>query len=436
MSIPNHPPQTELNKVLEIISKIEKISAAGNYIFRGEAELYPKVSSNLYRELKKVGVLENLSVETGQQEELKNAKRYGYTKEKDEFEILTDIQHFGGKTNLLDFTTDYRIALFFACDSYPFKDGRIILQDKNGMVKDWIREPRNPDPKSRVGVQKSIFIRPPEGFIEPDEEVIIPKDLKHPMLNYLKKEFNISAETIYPDLHGFVSSQENRWKIYKVIGKGNNCLEQGEDAESSQEKSENYEKAIQHFTSAIDNAIQLDEGFALACKGRGCAYFAKYDLDNSMSDLENAITDFSKALELIPKFTEVYHRRGSAYLSKGDVGNAVPDLKEAIALDPDHAEANHYLGVAYFCQCKFSDAIEKYNRAILLKSDNITYYDRGVAFLHLKKWKEARVDLKHAKNIGVDIIALFHSFYSNIKNCEDKIGTKIPEDIAVMLTQP
>ena len=36
-----------------------------------------------------------------------------------DFEILTELQHYGGKTNLIDFTTDYLIALFFACDGSP-----------------------------------------------------------------------------------------------------------------------------------------------------------------------------------------------------------------------------------------------------------------------------------------------------------------------------
>ncbi len=417
----------------EIIDEIEKKIADVDYIFRGEPQCYTKVSSNLYRKLEKIEMLD-LGVEIAQKEELKRAKEYEYTKKTDDFDILTDIQHFGGKTNLLDFTTYYPIALFFACDSSPFKCGRIILLDKNGTMKDFIREPCNSDQESRVKVQKSIFVRPPKGFIKPDKKVIIPKELKQPMLNYLKKEFKISSNKIYPDLHGFVSSQENRWEIYQVIEKGNNHLKQGEDAECLQEKIKNYQKAIRHFASAMDNAIQLDEGFALACKGRGCAYFAKYDLDNSISDLENAIIDFSKAIELKPKFAEVYNRRGSAYLSKGDVENAVTDLKKAIELDPDHAEANYNLGVAYFCQYKFDDAIEKYNKALTLKSDNNTYYDRGIAFLNLKKFEEARVDLHHAINIGVDIIALFHNFYGSIKNCEDKIGTKLPQDIAAMLT--
>lgn len=35
-----------------------------------------------------------------------------YTHETDPFEILTELQHYGGHTNLIDFTIDNHIALF------------------------------------------------------------------------------------------------------------------------------------------------------------------------------------------------------------------------------------------------------------------------------------------------------------------------------------
>ena len=228
--------QTELNRILEITGKIAKISENGNYIFRGESQCHPKVSSTLYRALKKVELLNEHDIEAFQSQELEYAKAYRYTQKTDNFEILTDIQHFSGKTNLLDFATDYRIALFFACNSFPFKDGRVILQDRNGAIKDRIVEPRDPDPKSRVNVQKSIFVQPPKGFIEPDLEIVIPKSLKQPMLKYLKEEFKISPETMYPDLHGFISSQEDRWNIYEEINKGNDYLKSGQETEEREKK--------------------------------------------------------------------------------------------------------------------------------------------------------------------------------------------------------
>ncbi len=445
--------QTELNKILEIIGKIAKMSAGGDYIFRGESQCYKKVTSNLYRKLETVRML-NLGVEIFQKQELEYAKRYGYTQKTDESKILTEIQHFGGKTNLIDFTTNLHIALFFACEKTHHEDGRVILQDKNGAIKDCIIKPCDSDPKSRVNIQKSIFIRPLEGFIEVDKEVIIPGYLKQPMLNYLKKtEIGISAEIIYPDLHGFVSTQDNRWNVYEEISTGIDYLKSGKETEIPEEKSKN-QKAIQHFTKAIDNAtqIQLTQAIVEGHINRGCAYFAEYELDNSAANLENAIADFSKAIELIQevvntntsrsveliqKFAEAYNRRGGAYLSKGKSEDAIADLNKAIELNSEFAEAYHNRGVVYFTKRKFILAIRDYTEAVQLKSDDSTvYYDRGVAWLHQQEWEKAKADLIIARGMAFSIVAAFQDSYENIENCEKLIGVKLPSNIVSLLTQP
>ena len=61
---------------------------------------------------------------------LKAAKTYLYETVNEtisDFEILAQLQHYGCRTNLIDFTTDYLIALFFACDSSYHRDGKVIL---------------------------------------------------------------------------------------------------------------------------------------------------------------------------------------------------------------------------------------------------------------------------------------------------------------------
>ena len=101
-----------------------------------------------------------------------------YTHEKNDFEILTELQHYGGHTNLIDFTTDNHIALFFACDGSHNKDGRVILLEKTEEIKNQIEHPQNP--QNRIIAQKSIFVRPPKGFLEPGQYnmIDIPKSLK------------------------------------------------------------------------------------------------------------------------------------------------------------------------------------------------------------------------------------------------------------------
>ena len=101
--------QNDLNRVLEKINEIVEKSADGDYIYRGEAEYFEKVSSSLYREYPHVEG-EHFDIERAQAAILNEAKEY--TSEDNPVKILTELQHFGGKTNLIDFTEDYLIALF------------------------------------------------------------------------------------------------------------------------------------------------------------------------------------------------------------------------------------------------------------------------------------------------------------------------------------
>ena len=262
---PHHEDQPRT--IQDIIRVIETKSADGGYIYRGERKLHKeppydgKVSSNLWREY---GIEDrNFDIEVIQEEMLTAAKKHtGHLpwdfcanlatfpnlagKNRDEtidFEILTEIQHYGGKTNLIDFTTDYFIALFFACDGHFDEEGRVILQ-KTDLIRNIIVQPQNP--RHRVVAQKSMFVRPRRGFIKPHKNdiVIIPANLKQPLLQHLRNYHGISKETIYNDLHGFIRNQYLHGDSYTYFYKGLVCHDRME-----------YEEAIKHYTKAI----QLNE---------------------------------------------------------------------------------------------------------------------------------------------------------------------------------
>ncbi|MCY3723076.1 MAG: FRG domain-containing protein, partial [Candidatus Poribacteria bacterium] len=192
--------QTDLDRILEKINEIVEKSADGDYIYRGEAEYFEKIASSLYREYPHAEG-EGSDIERDQAAILDEVKEY--TSESDPIKILTELQHFGGKTNLIDFTKDYLIALFFACDGSHEKPGRVILQKRES---EHYKIEEAPKAIKRAEHQKSVFVQSPDGFIEPDIEVDIPVDLKFPMLEYLRKYHRISAESIYNDLHGFITT--------------------------------------------------------------------------------------------------------------------------------------------------------------------------------------------------------------------------------------
>ena len=149
------------------ISEIEERSADGEYIYRGEPEYHEenpycgKVSSNLWRELEVVKAKYS-DIKSIQAEIIAAARAY-YKGATEEDQILTDRQHYGGKTNLIDFTTDYNVALFFACYGSPDEDGRVIILPETEATKEMISRPLTPE--SRVRAQTSVFVEPPRGVI-------------------------------------------------------------------------------------------------------------------------------------------------------------------------------------------------------------------------------------------------------------------------------
>ena len=111
--------QNEPRTVNDILQKIEEKADTGEYIYRGESKHFETVSSNLYRvflEHEDFDVTpEHFDVEIVQKRMLEDAKKY-LRRTSSDCELLVEMQHYGGKTNLIDFTTDRFVALFFACE--------------------------------------------------------------------------------------------------------------------------------------------------------------------------------------------------------------------------------------------------------------------------------------------------------------------------------
>jgi tetratricopeptide (TPR) repeat protein len=326
----------QLSRALKKIQEIAEKSADGDYIYRGEPKHYDKVSSSLYR---KHSDIEPKHFKIVQDEILKLAKRY--TSENKPFEILAELQHYGGATNLIDFTSDYLIALFFACEGSDFRyeDGRVILLKKTKEINGQIGLPQNP--KNRVIAQKSIFVQPPSGFIKADHIVNIPKDLKQPMLDYLRKCHGIYIETIYNDLHGFIKYQNVHQSAYTELYIGR-----------TDQSEKRYTQAIEHYTKAIEINPQMA--------------FAYYNRGNAKSDMKNyeeALKDYKTAIQLFPDYSESFFNRANTNADLYRFQEAIDDYDEAIRLGSENAIFNK--GNALVCTGRFDEALQCYRESEL-----------------------------------------------------------------------
>lgn len=274
-----------INKfILELLNE----SSNGNYIFRGENMKYNvPCCSSLYRKCEQYisngfkEVLPQIQLQM-----LDKAKRY-YSNSESDIKVLSDLQHYGAKTNLIDFTKNILIALFFACNDIKAsedKDGIIYFLDykKIGRLQSFqninsmqgvysFEAPIN----TRALFQSSIFVISSTGFLDEKlyKTIIIPDEIKKDILSFLRKNFNIHTNTIYDDIHGFIANQENSLSTF-LFYEGMNFLE-----------SKDYEKAI----IKLEKVIELDEMAKDECSMRiGYCYLELKDYLKAMASLEQA----------------------------------------------------------------------------------------------------------------------------------------------------
>ena len=401
--------------VEDIIGVIKEKSAGGDYIFRGERESYGEVVSGLYREFIAVGS-ENFNIADLQTEFVDAAREY--TDKTEDFEILTELHYYGGKTNLIDFTTDYHVALFFACYGSPGADGRVIVLQKTEAVKEIVKSPRNQEP--RVNTQKSVFVQPPKGYLEQEYEVVqIPKNLKLAMLRYLRSDldYEISPRIIYNnDIHGFI--YQNAFRMaYREFYAGLTAEDKA-NASETPEKRAAYEEAIKHYTNALKQDLQLAEVY----NNRGITY-CKID------EYDKALDDFNTAIELNPDDFIAYNNRGNVYRRKGEINNAIGDFNTALTLKPDYAEAYHNRSNVYSNEGSFDRALKDLNKAIELDSRFAAAYNsRGSVYHKTGELEKAIADFNKAIELNPD----YANAYYNRGNLYGKAGDvgKAIEDLS------
>ncbi len=432
-----------LTAVLDKLGEIARAASNGSFVFRGEPKCYPEISSSLYRQyktrLEPFGV-DGFDIRHVQDEILEDAVRY--TGELSPHDLLSQLQHYGHPTNLIDFTTDYLIALFFACASESKDDGRVTLLNTENAIFH-VRSPAN-----RTKAQKSVFANPPSGVVNPDHVIHIPNDLKLSILEYLRSYHDISAQTMYDDIHGFIKNANIHRSAYAEFHIGGLHL-----------KRENLEEALRHYNRSIDlngyktasfinraavfarmkrydeairdfsQVIAFDHLDARAYRDRGQLYFdsgqlelAEKDyseairLDEGMEDAyigraacrvhrgdtEGAMQDLNFVIDLDPKSSAAYKGRGLAYAAAGDFRSALQDIGTAIEMDPTNSGAYTSRALVHFSMGEYQDAVEDFGTYLSLGGDDPAeaHFRRGIALVALGNFEEARADLETA--IGQD----------------------------------
>ena len=471
--------QTAISEVLVKLAEITKAASPGRYVFRGEPKYYEEVSSGLYRVFKeRLGPtgFDGFDIDIVQSEILEDAERY--VGKMDSSDLLSQLQHFGHPTNLIDFTPDYLIALFFACDGEPNEDARIILLEADAAPIYRMETPVN-----RIKSQKSIFVEPPTGVVTPDRVIRIPKAMKRPLIAYLNNLHDITTTTIYDDIHGYIKNANIHRSAYTEFHVSSQLLKQHKYTESLEHLNrsialngsnpasygnrgylylmlEQYNETIQDLTHAatlgfedpmlymnrgrayvgvdrlkeakkdFDQAIELEPDSSGAFKARGHVYLLQ-------EEWEHARLDFETAIELDPDDSFCHERQGFSNWRLGNTEMAMKDFDVAIDLDPTAANSYFWRALVNLGLLEPANAIRDLDTCIELdgamRAD--AHFTRGIANIFLWKFCEARLDIKTSLDLRTDSGGPMFEDRRHVKGlieCLESIEG-VPEDLLEML---
>ena len=200
-------------EIRQFLANLFSKAASDEYVFRGEPAHYENVSSGLYRKLDSVGPPFVDRIAEVEQSIVEALKSYASLSDRSDEAALSELQHYGGKTNLIDFSRDCMVALFFACGPPLAQNGRVVCLKQASAEYGILAPVEN---HSRVIAQKSVFVKPSTGIVVPaDEDVVnVPSELKRQLLTYLERTHGISHSSIYTDVVGFVDYQETLLNEY------------------------------------------------------------------------------------------------------------------------------------------------------------------------------------------------------------------------------
>ena len=438
--------------------KIKSVSDFGKWVaqhgkrgvlYRGLADSEYQLESSLYRRLQSpkreisqdifIRALDNL---------IKIAKREKHDRKDghvlSDLELLSNLQHYGAATCLIDFTRNPLIALWFACQPHHKTengetnpaDGKIVAVNANHPEKFDIAEGGEeikkffsdkklwkwipPKQNHRIVAQQSVFVLG-QSVIPEDEMLasyIIPHKSKDSILLELQDCYGISAESLFCDFPGFArevhghDKEYHEWTAedYFDFGVGNHQKGHYDDAIADYDEAEkrelrsaelyfyrgNVKGRIGQYQAAIadyDKTIAINPQHANTYNNRGNA-------KANLEDYATAIADYDEAIRLNPKGTKAYNNRGNAKIRLGEYTDAIADYDEAIKLNPEYAKAYNNRGVAKGNLGEHTAAVADFSEAIKLNLEYANaYYNRGVAKFFLGDKAGALKDFRRANKL-------------------------------------
>lgn len=378
------------NLVAKYIEEVRDLtSGPGTYAYRGQGNSEWGVESAASRRIQNTwGTPPDMETFIRYHEDdlLAPARMDGYgTKNGQELrdlELLAELQHFGAATCLMDFTTNFLAALWFACsegESTEKNDGKVFILNINNEFRslkhsdleqeirpiiETVNGPSGPSywywsphgMNQRILKQDSMFVFG-KTIIDNDwlKSISVRKEDKKNLLKELGN-LGVSRKSLFKDLPGFASANAHldliprlNASVHGLFLAGNEAFRQGD-----------WERAIRLYNDA-ESKEEFKE-FPEKAKLLRARGLAKLRMDNYVGASE----DYTQSMVHEPNNFLAYKNRGIAKYHMKNYDGAVKDFTEAINKNLNSAISHFWRAYAYEQMGKTTEARNDLNRALIL----------------------------------------------------------------------
>ena len=392
---PEQPIQIySLSEFFEVVSVINSFFL--QILYRGQSDISWEINSSAYRNLltptqEKLYKYHRSLIASSKylhEENLDTLKKTS------DLMFLTYLQHHGAKTNLIDFTDNPLVALWFACSDFAEKDAVVcwkaagfeaINESKslNDIFEDETRSIFKFVPPlfdRRVIAQSSVFLFPPNGKIESHlyRKIIISSGSKKEILDDLGL-IGISQKTLFPDFSGFVE-----WFDYNGKDRLEALLEEGNLLESESRLVGGSENKLADALDIYLEAEKIGETVVGETDPRQAILYAKIgSVYDDLKKLDLAMEYHQKALQIRedtygetnPETAKSYNSIAMQLRQRDEFDMAINYYKKAEAIRLKHFGENHphtaelynNIGFLYYQKDDLDNALDYYEKCRIIR---------------------------------------------------------------------
>ncbi len=245
---------TKIHKIDEYITNSNNLINSGFFTCRGQCCSSWSLEPGILRKIKRTytgigqsGLLFRLSVDHVIALLKKARENRHFIDNECDLNILAILQHFGAATPLLDFSYDPLVALYFACQPYEENavesDGKIFCINYPNQIRSHSSPLRPVTDPSRMNIESTLddssryiwYWKPSDNLCKRSEKqqsvfifgwglywkydtkklidelttLIIAAENKKDILKELEERYDMSEQTLFPDIHGFAQANSH-----------------------------------------------------------------------------------------------------------------------------------------------------------------------------------------------------------------------------------